>query len=222
MAVSLDHPAVAEYLRRLDQAAARLPAGRRGELIEEIRGHVSEALAAIGEDEAAVRGVLDRLGSPEEIVAAEDVGAGGADPTGLHDHGEVGGAPPMYVASAPGPYAESASSPAVVPPPISSTTARTWGPLERVAVLGLTLGTFALPLVGPLIGLICAWASDRWSRREKVVATIWTVLAPLVVVLAGLSVFVVRAGSTTVEQAPVIVNEAPAEPGPGGSEGVTP
>jgi len=96
MAVSLDHPAVAEYLRRLDQAAARLPAGRRGELIEEIRGHVSEALAAIGDDEAAVRGVLDRLGSPEEIVAAEDVGARGADPTELHDHEEVGGAPPMY------------------------------------------------------------------------------------------------------------------------------
>jgi hypothetical protein len=61
-------PLVEDYLRRLDAAAAHLPADRRAELADEIREHIREAGA---EDEAAVREVLDRLGSPEEIAAAE-------------------------------------------------------------------------------------------------------------------------------------------------------
>lgn len=61
-------PLVEDYLRRLDAAAAHLPADRRAELAQEIREHIREANA---EDEAAVREVLDRLGSPEEIAAAE-------------------------------------------------------------------------------------------------------------------------------------------------------
>jgi uncharacterized membrane protein len=61
-------PLVEDYLRRLDAAAAHLPADRRAELAQEIREHIREAGA---EGEAAVREVLDRLGSPEEIAAAE-------------------------------------------------------------------------------------------------------------------------------------------------------
>jgi hypothetical protein len=61
-------PLVEDYLRRLDAAAAHLPADRRAELADEIREHIREAGA---EDEPAIRDVLDRLGSPEEIAAAE-------------------------------------------------------------------------------------------------------------------------------------------------------
>lgn len=62
---------IEEYLRRLDAAAAGLPAGRRAELVSEIRGHVEDALEAAGtREEAAARNVLDRLGAPEEIAAA--------------------------------------------------------------------------------------------------------------------------------------------------------
>jgi hypothetical protein len=59
------------YLRRLDAAAAVLPADRRAELVSEIRSHLREAMddRATGDDELAVRNVLERLGSPEEIVS---------------------------------------------------------------------------------------------------------------------------------------------------------
>lgn len=67
----IDHPLVADYLRRLDAAAVVLPPGRRGELREEIRAHVADALATVGDDEASVRGVLDRAGESEDVVGAE-------------------------------------------------------------------------------------------------------------------------------------------------------
>jgi uncharacterized membrane protein len=63
-------PIVADYLRRLEVAAAVLPPERRLELISEIRAHIDEALQEAGAtDEVTVRNVLERLGSPEEIVA---------------------------------------------------------------------------------------------------------------------------------------------------------
>jgi hypothetical protein len=65
------NPLVDDYLRHLDAAASALPAHRRDELVSEIRDHLQEALRqAPAGDEAAVRDVLERLGSPEEIVAA--------------------------------------------------------------------------------------------------------------------------------------------------------
>jgi hypothetical protein len=62
---------VDDYLRRLDAAASALPAHRRDELVSEIRDHLQEALRQIpANDGTAVRNVLERLGPPEEIVAA--------------------------------------------------------------------------------------------------------------------------------------------------------
>ena len=61
---------VDDYLRRLEAAAAGLPRERRAELVGEIEEHVAAALGEAGDDEAAVRNVLERLGSPEEIAAA--------------------------------------------------------------------------------------------------------------------------------------------------------
>ena len=63
-------PLVDDYLRRLEAAAADLPRERRAELVGEIEEHVDTALAEGGDDETAVRNVLERLGSPEEIAAA--------------------------------------------------------------------------------------------------------------------------------------------------------
>ena len=65
------NPLVDDYLRRLDAAAWTLPAGEREELVSEIRDHLQEALRdAPAGDQAAVRNALERLGPPEEIVAA--------------------------------------------------------------------------------------------------------------------------------------------------------
>ena len=63
---------VEAYLARLDAAAAVLPPDRRTELVEEIGQHIADALGdADARSESAVRNVLDRLGPPAEIIAAE-------------------------------------------------------------------------------------------------------------------------------------------------------
>lgn len=62
---------VQDYLRRLERAAADLPADRRQDLLAGIREHIADARAAgAAADEAAVWTLLDRLGEPDEIVAA--------------------------------------------------------------------------------------------------------------------------------------------------------
>ena len=63
-------PLVDDYLRRLEAAAAHLPRARRSELVGEIEEHIEAALREAGDDETAVRNVLERLGPPEEIAAA--------------------------------------------------------------------------------------------------------------------------------------------------------
>jgi hypothetical protein len=70
---------VRDYLRRLEDTAARSLTGRRRtELVAEVREHIDVARADLGPgDEAGIREVLDRLGDPEDIVAAE---AGPAPP----------------------------------------------------------------------------------------------------------------------------------------------
>ncbi|HET7047077.1 MAG TPA: hypothetical protein VFI54_02320 [Solirubrobacteraceae bacterium] len=64
------HPLAAEYLERLRRAGRRLPAGRRRELLAEIEGHLSEAIEP-GASDAQALTVLDKLGDPEGIIAAE-------------------------------------------------------------------------------------------------------------------------------------------------------
>jgi len=196
MSVVLTHPLVADYLHRLETAAAVLPATRRGDLVAEIREHLTDALAGTeqgADGEAAVRAVLDRLGTPDEIVAAEGAGGGGEPPASAIQPA----APPSWRPNPPGPAPGRA----------------VWGPVEVIAVVGLTLGNFVLPVVGPVIGLACVWVSSQWSRREKVVATLWGLAAPIVLALlamAALLAFRVEAGSgATVEQAPQpVVSEA--------------
>ena len=64
------HPLAADYLERLRRAGRGLPAGRRRELLAEIEGHLSEAIEP-GASDAQALTVLDRLGEPETIIAAE-------------------------------------------------------------------------------------------------------------------------------------------------------
>jgi HAAS domain-containing protein len=67
------HPLAAEYLKRLQRAARRLPPDRRAELVAEIESHLAEALDPMAPEPEA-RNVLERLGAPEAIVAAEQPG----------------------------------------------------------------------------------------------------------------------------------------------------
>ncbi len=71
-------PLVDDYLGRLEAAAQALSIDRRRELAGDVREHIDAALAEEGSrDAVTVRNVLERLGPPEEIVAAE-VGPGPA------------------------------------------------------------------------------------------------------------------------------------------------
>jgi len=106
------------------------------------------------------------------------------------------GAPEDIVAAA---TAESgtAAPPGATRPGGAPLTQR-WGVVEVITVLALTAGAFIVPVVGPLVGICFAWASARWTRREKVVATVLTLL-PLV----ALSLGAVASMSTGAEPRPV-------------------
>jgi HAAS domain-containing protein len=70
MTTSTLHPLAAEYLERLRRAGRGLPPGRLRELLAEIEGHLSEAIDPSASDAQALT-VLDKLGQPEAIIAAE-------------------------------------------------------------------------------------------------------------------------------------------------------
>ena len=154
-----DDVVVSDYLGRLEAAAWPLPVARRAELIGEVREHIDAALSEAGSrDEVTVRNVLERLGPPEEIVAAE---------------AESGTATPLPASGQPvGPMA-------AVP---------SWGAVEIIAVLLLTLGAVFLPFFGPILGLVFVWASVRWTRREKLIATFIVTVLFVLPILGLLSV----------------------------------
>jgi hypothetical protein len=166
---------VDDYLGRLDAAAAQLPFDRRAELLGEVREHIATALAEAGRhDELTVHNVLERLGSPEEIVAAEGA--------------------PDAIAPAPGP----------VPAPEPIEGRPPWGANETVAVLLLTVGAGLLPVVGPLLGLVFVWLSARWTRPLKSFVTVVVVTIFVVLPVVGLYAFVMDAREGSVESAPIV------------------
>lgn len=96
-----------------------------------------------------------------------------------------------------------------------------WGVVEIIAVLGLTVGTFVVPLVGPLVGIVLVWMSAQWTRREKVVATVLSILPVLILVLGGAVLFIGSSGSS-VEVGPTVEVGPPAEVGPSSATPLTP
>jgi hypothetical protein len=71
---ALDNALVREYLRELEAAFARLPAGQASELRDQITAHITDALPHDAADEQ-VAAVLARLGSPKELAAEAAAGA---------------------------------------------------------------------------------------------------------------------------------------------------
>ncbi|MGH2967177.1 MAG: HAAS signaling domain-containing protein [Solirubrobacterales bacterium] len=153
---------VRDYVDRLETAAAGLEADRRADLVADVRDHIANAVAEAGNDDMpTLRNILERLGSPEEIVAAE---------------GEANAAAPATASTAQaGPQADRAAV----------------GAIEIIALLLLTVGAVFLPFFGPLIGLVFVWLSDRWTLREKLIATAIVLILfalPLLLFLASLAV----------------------------------
>jgi hypothetical protein len=175
---------ISDYLGRLNAAAWPLTPTRRAELSAEVREHIETALSEAGNrDESTVRNVLDQLGPPEEIVAAESESGGGS----------TGGW--RSAVGSPAGWAAKAAS-------------RGWGALEIIAVLLLIVGPFFLWWLGPIIGIVLVRLSDRWTRHEKGVAT-WIVLGLLavqvVVVVIFLALLLPAGGGVVVDQPTPIV-----------------
>jgi len=59
-----------DYLRRLRASSRWLPEPERGELLADIEAHLADGLAQCGSSEAAVRNLVDSLGSPDDVAAA--------------------------------------------------------------------------------------------------------------------------------------------------------
>jgi hypothetical protein len=151
---------VRDYLARLEAAAAILPADRGTELVTEVRDHIGTALAeAGGSDEVTVRNVLERLGSPEDIVAAERSSARVPGGAFLARDGAASGSRwgRLEVAAA--------------------------------ALLGLAWPALLLPfgvvlwLAFGVVGLVLVWASHAWSGRRKLIITSLVVVLYVVVIV---------------------------------------
>lgn len=154
MSIPVTDPFLRAYLDRLDRCAAVLPTDQRTELVEEISRHIADAMA-IGQvrTEADMRTMLDRLGEPEEIVAAARADAS-ATPGFTPSPPYIGGAPVALRAP---------------------TT--TW---EGITVALLTIGSI-VPIIGWLAGVAMLWTSTRWRPREKVLGTLIMPLGPAAV-----------------------------------------
>lgn len=173
----LQHPLVQDYLARLDRAAAGLPPEIRAELIGDLSAHLDSALTPTSTD-ADVRNALQELGAPEDVASAAYDGLGGGTPA----------SPPP-----PPPYA----GPVPAAPMTGIPPAGPWGPVEIIAVVGLTAGTFLVPFVGPVVGLVMAWVSERWTKREKVVATVLCLLPVLALVIGGIGLVAMSGSSSS-------------------------
>lgn len=154
MSIPVTDPFLRAYLDRLDRCAAVLPTDQRTELVEEISRHIADAMA-IGQvrTEADMRTMLDRLGEPEEIVAAARADAS-ATPGFTPSPPYIGGAPVALRAP---------------------TT--TW---EGITVALLTIGSI-VPIIGWLAGVAMLWTSTRWRPGEKVLGTLIMPLGPAAV-----------------------------------------
>ncbi|MER7949004.1 hypothetical protein ABTY59_16610 [Streptomyces sp. NPDC096079] len=151
------HPLVSDYLATIEREASFLPAGRREELLADLREHLAVAVGD-EQDPETVRAALERLGSPSAIVAA---------------------------ARAEEPETPAAATTAVALKAPNRTRNTVTAVLLGVA--GIAGITISLPAAAVLVvSLALLWTSDAWDRGTKVLATALTVAAPVVVLLGAL------------------------------------
>ncbi len=63
---------LSDYMSRLERALANVPDPRRRELLDEVRTHIAEARSQVpNETDADLMNIVDRLGDPAEVAAAE-------------------------------------------------------------------------------------------------------------------------------------------------------
>ena len=182
---------VSDYLESLRDATTDLPTAERDELVANIAEHIAASMEELDPpNEAGVRTILDRLGSPADI-AAEARGQ----------------------SSRPAPAPAAPAAPAVpapaVPASVPGPGALEWG---GVAMLGI--GSYLLPVIGTVAGLVMVSMSRWWSTRQKVMATVLSLAGLLVIPLIGISLFVARTSQSGPGPSEPIISGQPAVPAP--------
>jgi len=133
-----------EYLHELKVSAwiRQLPRTRTEALEDEVRERIETELNAAGNrDQGTVYRVLDRMGSPAEIVARAD---GSPDERDATDPVDASLARLRFAFAS-----------------------RGWGAAEIGGLLLLILGPFLLWWIGPIFGiLLILYAARRWSPRS--------------------------------------------------------
>ena len=84
MSVNVARRLVDEYMRRLETSSRSLPPRERDELLGDIRSHIATGLEEAGTSEAAVRNLLDSLGTPEDVAAAAGAPRAASQSRGRH------------------------------------------------------------------------------------------------------------------------------------------
>jgi uncharacterized membrane protein len=140
---------VDEYLRRLDRALHDLPSDRRGEIMQEIQEHIEQALSELGSpNEAEVRGLIDRMGEPEDIAAEA--------------RASLGFRPPR---------ARALEVAALVLLAVGGLTALV-GLVGGVVLFWVSPAWVIVPVVGWVVGVVLLWVSPSWTWRDKLVGTL--------------------------------------------------
>ena len=183
------------YLRRLERAAVSLPAAERVELVADLEAHIRDACAVDGWDEAAVRTILDRLGTPEQVVAAARDGARASPLAAPYGAAHAAGTDPRIDGAAIAGLIVLLASPAVLPPVsilvgvLLVARSRAWTVWRKV--LGVTAPVLLAVLAGLVGSLAGAVGADRLSMALPGVAELGVGLVLLsgpvaAVALAGL------------------------------------
>jgi len=144
-----NHPAVDEWLARLDTEALALPAERRAELRTSIDEYLADAVGTTPRSEAAVRQVLADLGDPADLVA-EASGQAVA---------------PEIEYLAPDPF----GAPVTGPPWLEVVTITL---LAASVVLALVPATSAFAPLPWLIGCVLVLLSRRWGAADRALAVV--------------------------------------------------
>jgi hypothetical protein len=154
---------VLDYLAALWGASEDLAPDLRDELMTTVADYIAMRRTSVADPLDDPRHILQRLGSPESLVAAT---ARGRIPAHLR----------RPAAAAP------------LPPPAAPASSNA---LEYGGIALITAGSVLMPVVSPLAGLLLISGSARWSPAQKTAAWVLAMLPVLlgfvmVVVLASL------------------------------------
>jgi hypothetical protein len=132
---------VLDYLAALWGASEDLAPEMRDELMTTVADYIALRRTSVADPMDDPRHILQRLGSPESLVAATRRGRIPA-------------------------HLRRPAVPAPLPPP----TAAPSNHLEYAGIALLTAGSVVLPVISPLAGLLLVAGSPRWSPAQKAAA----------------------------------------------------